>query len=201
MRNGQQILAKDLYRGRMMVRPEEEWLRSYQALMRARLIFDAFTFGSLGALMVFFAVVWSPVLGVIMLVCVAVVTLADLISYRASQEDLRGWGAKPGVYEHGLEMPMFPVYATRLFIPWGEMEDVWVKRSRLADDVVLISVAGSKWKWRFPGRLLGEDGIQEVLRRARAPTKLDLEEPEQDPPRLVIYSSAGAKTEVTPDDR
>ncbi len=201
MREGQQVLARDIYRGQMLVRPEEEWLRGYEALMRTRLIFDVFTFGALGSLMVFFAVVWAPVLGIIMIVCVGVVAMADLISYRASHEDLKGWGAKPGIYEHGLEMPMFPTYATRLFIPWGEMKDVWVRRSRMVDDVLFVSVAGSKWRWRFPGRLLGDDGIQEVLRRAGTPATLDLKEPEQDPPRLVIYSTAGAKTEVPPDDR
>ena len=185
----------------MLVRPEAERLGVYQAYIRARLLFDVFAFGALGSVLVVGAFLWTPFMGLVLLAGVGVVATAEGLAYSSTRRDLRRWGAKPGLYDNGVELPIFPLYAIRLFIPWEEMEDAWVRRSRALDDMLFISVRGSRWRWRVPSSLLGEDGVQEVLKRVKEPVPLELEEPRQEPPKLVIYSAAGAKTEVRPEDR
>ncbi len=198
MDDGHQVLSDELYRGKLLVYTEEEWRDGYQAFMRARLTFDAFTIGALGAVMVFVALWTLPLVSVVMLACLLLVSLAEVIAYRTTQRTLEDGGTQPGVYEKGVEMPRYPIYAIQLFIPWTEMEDAWVKRSRMTDDVLFIAVRNSRWRWRFPGRLLGEQGMQTVVSRARAPHAIEIPEPVQDAPKLVIYSAEGAKSESVP---
>jgi hypothetical protein len=139
-------------------------------------------------------------LGLTLLVCIGLVILAEVLSYNATRKNIDSGGAIPGVYHNGVELPMYPLYATRLFIPWTSMEDAWVKRSRLLDNVLYIAVKDSRWRWRVPGRLFGQDGMQAVMARARAGPPIDITVPEQTPPRLVIYSAEGSKSESIPEE-
>mgnify|MGYP007134646110 CR=1 FL=1 len=198
MRDGGQVDAQGIYRGQMLVRPEGEWLATYQSYMRGRLVFDALALGTLGALFLAGALLWLPLLGLLVLATWGLVAATEAWSFRASRGDLRTRGVVPGLYEHGVELPMFPLYATRLFIPWSEMEEARARRSRLLDDTLLIDVRGSRWSWRFPGRLLGEEGIQEAMARAGSTVDVDRHALQREPPRLVLYSPAGTGPDAPP---
>jgi hypothetical protein len=200
MTEGHQLPLEGLHRGRMLVRSQEEWREGYEAYMRSRLVFDAFTLAAVFGLIAVGTIWTMSLLGPILMSCVGLVSLAEVLSYNAARQVLREGGARPGVYDNGLEMPMYPLYAIRLFIPWDQMKDAWIKRSRLVDDMLFVAVRGSRWRWRIPGRLLREDGMQAVLARTRAPHAVTLPELVQEAPRLVIYSAEGAKSESVPEE-
>jgi hypothetical protein len=200
MMNGQQVGSDDLYRGELLVRPYEEWALGYRSFMRARLMFDMAAVLTLGTAFFIIAFWIAPGLGWAVVVCASVVAIADLMSYEATNRALASGGSVPALYDTGVEMPMFPLYAIRLFIPWHEISDAWVRRSRLLDDMLFISIKGSRWRWRVPGRLLGEDGMQVAMTRARTPTVRPVPPPVHEAPRLVVYSAEGAKTESAPED-
>lgn len=185
----------------MLVHSVEEWWDGYEQYRRGRLLFDMTSFIALTALFVFITFAFFSPLGLTLLVCIGLVLLAEMISYNATLKNLNSGGAIPGVYQNGVELPMYPTYATRLFIPWTMMESAWVRRSRILDDVLYISVKGSRWRWRVPGRLFGEEGMRAVIERARGPIGIDIPELEQAaPPRLIIYSAEGARTESVPEE-
>ena len=184
----------------MLVYSVELWWDAYHNYMRARLIFDMTSFIALLALCVLITFGFLLPLGLTLLVCIGLVILAEMLSYSATRKNLNSGGAIPGVYGNGVELPMYPLYATRLFIPWTAMKGAWVKRSRILDDVLYISVRDSRWRWRVPGRVFGEEGMQAVLVRAGGPRTIDLSAPEQAPPRLVIYSADGARSESVPEE-
>jgi hypothetical protein len=200
MTTGQQVMSDDVYRGEVLVRPYEEWDQSYRSFMRARLTFDLVAVLTLGTAFFITAYWLSPLLGVSVVFGVAVVAVAELLSYRATVRTLTSGGNVPALYDAGVEMPMFPLYAIKLFIPWHEISDAWVRRSRLLDDMLFISIKGSRWRWRVPGRLLGEDGLQVAMTRARTPAVRPVPSPVQEAPRLVLYSAEGAKSESKPED-
>jgi hypothetical protein len=200
MADGNQVLVEGLYRGNMLVHTEEDWRTDYRAYVKARLVFDVFTIGTLGCVLLLATLWFIPLVGVAMIACVIIVCLTEVLAYRVTKRVLGEGGALPGIYEEGVEMPLYPIYAIRLFIPWSEMEDAWVKRSRMMDDLLYISVRNSRWRWRFPGRLLGEEGMQAVISRARATLAVHITEPVREAPRLVVYSSEGAKTESVPEE-
>jgi len=117
---------------------------------------------------------------------------------RATVTDIDRGGAVPGIYKWGLEMPIYPIYMTRLFIPWNEIEGIWVKRSIVASDTVYISVHKSRWKWRFPKVLMGDEGL--TLAEALVGTSRPIPpEPEVGSPRLVLYTSEGVSQESHPE--
>jgi len=141
------------------------------------------------------------IVGAILLTILVVAALATLASFQRTYVDIAYGRPAPGIYSLGVEMPMYPVYTARLFIPWSEMTDAWVKRSRMGDDVLYISVKGSRWKWRVPGRLFGEEAMMAVVHRAKEPLPTDVAGPDEDvPPKLVIYSAAGARSEMVQED-
>lgn len=184
----------------MLVFSVEMWWDTYADYMRARLLFDMTSFIALAALFAFITIgVFLP-FGLALLACIGLVILAEMLSYRATRKNLNSGGAIPGVYENGVELPMYPLYATRLFIPWTAMEGAWVKRSRILDDVLYISIRESRWRWRVPRRVFGEEGMEAVMARAGGPHPIDMSAPEQTPPRLVIYSAEGAKSEYVPEE-
>jgi hypothetical protein len=200
MMEGKQVPSDDVHRGEVLVRPYEEWDLGYRSFVRARLVFDITALLTLGTVFFITAYWLAPALGIAVVFCVAVVAIAEGLSYRATVRTLDSDGCVPALYDAGVEMPMFPLYAIRLFIPWHEISDVWVRRSRLLEDVLYLSVQGSRWRWRVPGRLLGEDGIQVAMTRARAPPVRPAPPPAQEAPRLVLYSAEGAKSESKPED-
>ena len=199
MEDGQQLPIDGIDRGQMIAYGFEYWLDTYERYIRARFIFDMTVLLALVALFAFGAVI-MPVIGFVLLLCIGVVILTEVITFRATRRNIGRGGAIPGVYENGVELPMYPLYATRLFIPWTMMDDAWVKRSRISDDVLYIAVKGSRWRWRVPGRLFGVEGTRAVIERARTPVPIELPERERPAPRLVIYSAEGAKTESVPED-
>ncbi|UCC92927.1 MAG: hypothetical protein JSW25_09725 [Thermoplasmata archaeon] len=168
--------------------------------MRLRLKMDLITIVVALGVFVLLALLFEPFVGIIMGLCMGLVFLSQFLAYRSSRNTLRLGGPLPGVYANGVELPIYPIYATQLFIPWTEMEDAWVKRSRVLDDVLFIAVRESRWRWRVPSRLFGQEGMQAVIERARDPRTLDIPEPEQPAPKLVIYSAEGAKTESVPEE-
>jgi hypothetical protein len=200
MQAGHQVPVDGIDRGVLLVHPLEVWREAYTRYMGARMLFGLFTFAILGVGMLLVLSIFIPLIGFVMITIVGLVALSEFAAYRATRRFLAQDGALPGVYSSGVELPVFPVYTSRLFIPWTEMEDAWVKRSRMADDMLFIAVKASRWKWRAPGRLFGQDGMQAVVDRVKGPPPLDLEEPEQPSPRLVLYSAEGAKTESVPED-
>ena len=201
MRDGQQFHVEQLDRGMMLVHTPEEWTEVYMRYIKNRITFD---FVALLVLSIFFAFLiftFLAFIGLVFLAIVFMVGLTILGSFNVTNADIRTGGAPPGVYANGVELPMYPMYTTRLFIPWNEMEDAWVKRSRISDDMLFIAIKGSRWRWRAPGRLFGEEGMRAVIERARGPHGIDIPELEQEaPPRLVIYSAGGAKTETAPEE-
>jgi hypothetical protein len=200
MNGGQQVLSEDQFRGEPLVRTYEEWDRGYRAFMRARLMFDLVAVLTLGIAFVITAYWFWSVLAWAILLCIAVVAVTEALSYRATKRSLDAGAAVPALYDAGMEMPMFPIYAIRLFIPWHEISDAWVRRSRLLDDMLYISIKGSRWRWRVPGRLLGEDGLQVAVSRARSPEVRVAPPAVREAPRLVLYSAEGAKTESAPEE-
>jgi hypothetical protein len=200
MRDGHQVPADGIDRGPLLVYPLEHWQNANTRFMFARLRFDLFVVTAIGVTMVLVSLLFAPIIGVVMIMVVGLVGLSEALAYRGSRRVMASGGALPGVYTNGVELPMFPVYTTRLFIPWSEMEDGWVKGSRMFDDVLFIAVKGSRWRWRAPGRLFGQEGMLAVVERAMDPATLDLEEPQQPAPRLVVYSAEGAKLESVPED-
>ncbi len=201
MQDGQQFHVEELDRGMMLVHTPEEWTEVYMRYIKNRITFD---FVALLVLSIFFAFLiftFLAFIGLVFLAIVFMVGLTILGSFNVTNADIRTGGAPPGVYANGVELPMYPMYTTRLFIPWNEMEDAWVKRSRISDDMLFIAIKESRWRWRAPGRLFGEEGMRAVIERARGPHGIDIPELEQEaPPRLVIYSAEGAKTESTPEE-
>jgi hypothetical protein len=199
MRDGQQVPVDGIDRGMLLVYSHEHWLETYRRYMKGRLKFDVFGLGILGAVMVMAVMLFAPILSILMVLAVVLVGVTEVVSYRSTLKSINGGGPLPGVYSLGVELPIFPLYATRLFIPWTEMEDAWVKRSRTVDDVLYISVLKSRWRWRAPGRLFGQDGMQAVVERAHGPKAIHIPEIKQAAPKLVLYSAEGAKTESVPD--
>ncbi len=115
-----------------------------------------------------------------------------------ANKDLDRGGAVPGIYNWGLEMPTYPVYMTRLFIPWEEVEWIWVKRAIFTSDTVYISIHNSRWRWRFPKVIMGDEGL--ALAKAMVGTSRPVPPPpEPEPPRLVVYTSEGVSRESYPE--
>lgn len=201
MSGGYQLPAEGIVRGQPIVRPEEEWRERYLRLIRGRLLVNSTAF------VLLMAVLFIPMsaLGDVFLLgffsfFLFLLYLIVFRTYSLTKADVKAGGPVPGLYANGIEMPIFPVYTARLFIPWTEMEDAWVEHSRLVDDMLFISVKGSRWRWRFPRRLLGEEGVVAAIGRVRRPSVPPMEPPSTVPPRLVLYTAEGARTESTPDE-
>ena len=112
--------------------------------------------------------------------------------------DIGKGAAVPGIYKWGIEMPVYPIYMSRLFIPWAEIEGIEVKRTPLTGEVVYISVKDSKWKWRLPKKLIGEEGV--ILANAILGKTPPI--PVEDmmaPPPLVLYTSGGGRQTSYPE--
>lgn len=200
MVDGAQLPAENLDRGPVLLRPEDEWASDYDGYTRGRMQFEAVSLVILTVLVFLLVMTSFAVIGIMLAAIIVLAALAGRASYVAMHQDLLRGGAVPGAYTLGVELPMYPVYTSRLFIPYSEMEDAWVSRSRMGDDVLLISVAGSRWRWRFPGRLLGEDGMAAVVERARTGSGIEMPDlPEGTPPRLVIYTAGGASPPRPPE--
>lgn len=201
MSDGHQLPAEGIVRGRPIVWSEGEWRQRYMGLVRGRFLVNSI------ALLVMVGALFVPMfllgdLPVIIVVALLVVLIYLFVhgTYRSTRDDILSGGPVPGLYANGIEMPIFPTYTARLFIPWDEMEDAWMQRSRLVDEVLFIAVRNSRWRWRFPRRLLGEEGAAVAVSRARQHTLPTISPPVTVPPRLVVYTAEGARTESTPDE-
>jgi hypothetical protein len=199
--DGVQTRVEGIDRGPLLLRTQEEWAELYRSYSHGHALFEIVSFVVITILV--FVLVFSPLalLGIVLAVVVIVVALAMRASFNSMKLDLLGGGAVPGIYGMGVEMPMFPVYTSRLFIPFSEMTDAWIRSSRLGDDVLYMSVRGSRWRWRVPGRLLGEDGMAAIIDRVGSRAGMDIPDlPEETPPRLVIYTAGGASPPEVPDE-
>jgi hypothetical protein len=112
--------------------------------------------------------------------------------------DLRRGGAVPGIYKEGLELPMFPLYMSRTFIPWGEVEDVFVYPGIMSETLV-VAIRDSRWRWRFPKAILGAEGVAFIRDRVRPAPEVPQPPGVVTTPRLVVYSVHGAKMESFPE--
>ncbi len=200
MVDGVQTRVEGIDRGPLLLRTQEEWAERYRSYSHGHALFEIVSFVVLTILV--FVLVFTPFafLGIVLAAVVIVMALAMRASFQFMKMDLLGGGAVPGIYGIGVEMPMFPVYTSKLFIPFSEMTDAWIQSSRLGDDVLFISVRGSRWRWRIPGRLLGEDGMAAIIDRVGSRVGVDIPQlPKETPPRLVIYAAGGARPPRPPE--
>ena len=198
--SGYQVPMDEIDRGQLLVHTSEEWRSRYESYMRSHVTINSVVYLGLGIILTTLMYLAIGTLGAILLVCLVVLMILMVHSAISTGNDLEAGGPSPGIYENGIEMPIFPMYATRLFIPWSEANDAWVKRSSIFRDMLYVSVTDSRWRWRFPATVLGEEGVATAIHRARTPPTLQIPEPEDAPPRLVLYTSEGVRTESIPED-
>lgn len=188
LRQGNQVAVDKVERGELLLYTREEWNARYRAYARGRVGLDlialaaciVMALGLLEVLIVFAA-------------CSLLILLSLSFAYRSLTDISRG-GAVPGIYSNGIEMVMYPMYYTRLFIPWDEITDSWVQRSRIRADMLFILVDDTRWRWRVPVSVLGEEGVVMVSRRTERPMAIP-SLPETEPPALVLYTAEGMLTE------
>ncbi len=194
LRNGSQIPTEAIDRGSLILWDREVWLSRYASFQSGHLLYGTIP---LAFVLIFVVVTQSPVFLVIVPI-VGCWTVYTITLRRAANKDLDSGGAVPGIYKWGVEMPIYPIYLTRLFIPWDEIEEVWAKRAIIASDTVYISIHNSRWRWRFPKVLMGDEGL--ALAKAMVGTlRPPPPEPEAVPPRLVLYTSEGVSQEIYPE--
>jgi hypothetical protein len=183
-----------LDRGPLLLWPFEYWNDAYAAVRRKALLGVLVGFPVLSfPVSIFF----YPTLYVLLLGYVALVVYY-LGMHLRTVSDLSWGGAVPGIYREGLELPMFPMYMTRTFIPWGEIEDVFVSRG-IISETLMVAIKGSRWRWRFPKAILGDEGVAFIMDRVRPSVELP---PPLEPavaPKLVVYGTRGGKMESVPD--
>ena len=192
--NGSQIPVDAIDRGPLMLWDREVWLSRYVSFQSGHLLYGTIP---LAAVLIFAVVTQIMVLLVIVpiICCWAGYTLA---LRWAARKDLDRGGAVPGIYKWGVEMPSYPLYLTRLFIPWDEIEGVWAKRAIIASDTVYISIHDSRWRWRFPKVMMGDEGLALAIAMVGA-SRPAPPEPEVVPPRLIVYTSEGVSKETYPE--
>ncbi len=196
MVEGQQVPVQSIDRGPMLLRSREEWMARYQAVAAGAIMPLAFLVAAL-----LIAVVLLVPGGNYLLLAVPCGVLIGIYGGLAIRtlNDINRGGAVPGIYEKGLELPIFPIYFQRLFIPWEEIEDAVLQSGPLPANVLMITVRSSRWKWRFPERLLGPEGyglVQECISGGEEPEGPG--PPAAPGPKLVLYTSRGAKMESVP---
>ena len=194
LRNGSQIPMEAIDRGPLMLWDREVWLSRYVSFQSGHLQYGLIP---LAIVLIITVVIQNPALLFIVII-VGCWTVYTLTLRRMTNKDLERGGAVPGIYKWGVEMPSYPLYMTRLFIPWDEIEGVWAKRAVVASDTVYISIHDSRWRWRFPKVLMGDEGL--ALAIAMVGTSRPIPpEPEVSPPRLVLYTSEGVGQESYPE--
>lgn len=194
LRKANQIPTEAIDRGPLMLWDREVWLSRYTSFQSGHLLYGLIP---LMVTMVFVTITQIPVFLVIVpiILCWTGYTLA---MRWAANKDLDRGGAVPGIYKWGVEIPTYPLYLTRLFIPWDEIEDVWAKGHIVATDTVYISIHNSRWRWRFPKVMMGDEGL--ALAKAMAGTSRPVPPPpEPAPPRLVVYTSEGVSRDSYPE--
>lgn len=198
---GQHIPWETLNRGPMFLWDREMWYRRYQIYLSNDPINNSIGFGVMIA-----AIILVPFLGFWLAVAIASLWwIPNILLMSMIFKDLNNGGAVPGIYKWGIEMPVYPIYFSRLFISWAEIEGIEVKRTILSGEVVYISVKDSKWKWRLPKSLIGDEGV--ILTKAILGITPPIPLPEVDPPRLVLHTTDGGRqtsypegNEVVPED-
>ena len=194
LRNGSQIPTEAIDRGPLMLWDREVWLSRYASFQSGHLLYGTIP---LAAVLIITVVIQNPVF-LFSVIIVGCWTVYNLTLRRGTNKDLDRGGAVPGIYKWGLEMPVYPLYLTRLFIPWDEIEGVWVKRAILASDTVYISIHNSRWRWRFPKVIMGDEGL--AFAKAMVGMSRPVPPPpEPAPPRLVVYTSEGVSRETYPE--
>ncbi len=192
--DGSQVPTEAIDRGPLMLWDRGVWLSRYGSLQSGHLLNGMIP---LAIVLIVTVITRIPFLLFIVII-VGSWTVYTLTLRRATVKDIDGGGAVPGVYRWGLEMPIYPLYLTRLFIPWDEIEGIWVKRSIVASDTVYISVHRNRWRWRFPKVMMGDEGL--TLAKALVGTSRPIPpEPEVGPPRLVLYTSEGVSRKSYPE--
>ncbi len=179
-----------LERGELLLGTREKWTYSYLSSMFCLVLPGALLYTLVGSSVV----LWVPE-AVMAPICGGLVLLGyNLVMAIRTLRDISRGGATPGIYELGLEMPVFPISGQRTFIPWLEVEDVELRRYP-SNKMVLISVRGSRWRWRFPYRMIGPRGLRFI--EGKLGEMWLVRAMEQDDkvhitvPRLVVYSASG----------
>lgn len=183
-----------LDRGALLLWNREYWNDAYATMRHTALLLVLVVFP---VLTIPVSIFFYPTLYVLMAGYVALVAYY-LGMYQRTVSDLRRGGAVPGIYEEGLELPIFPMYMTRTFIPWGEIEDVFVSRG-LMNETLMVVIKGSQWRWRFPKAILGDEGVAFIMDRVRPAADLPPPPEPAATPKLVVYGARGGKMESVPD--
>jgi hypothetical protein len=200
LEDGYQIQVAKVHRGMLLAHTEEEWLTRYRSFMKVRFILYTIALG--GGELFFLVAAYLSGQALLYLCDIILVVIQVMLtqSYYSTLANLEKDRPVPGVYKHGIQMPVFPVYVLPLFIPWADVEDVWVKRSRISEGTLYISIKKSRWRWRYPVVILGEEGVNIAIARARDPIVLPPLEVDETPPRLVIYGADGVRSESLPEE-
>lgn len=189
-----QIPSETIDRGPLMLWDREVWLSRYKSYQSGHLLY--------GLIPLVIVLILAAITQItVFLVIVPIVCCWAAYTYTlrwAANRDLERNHAVPGIYKWGVEMPTYPLYLTRLFIPWDEIEWIWAKRAIVASDTVYISIHDSRWKWRFPKVMMGDEGL--ALAKAMIGTTRPVPPPpEAPPPRLVVYTSEGVSRDPYPE--
>jgi hypothetical protein len=196
--DGHQIAVENIDRGVLLLHDRAEWVRRYKDEMRGGIILTI-PFTILSGFGIVIALYVQPF--IIPAVFLFLLIGFYLATSKMTQNEMRRGGAVPGIYEKGIEMPLFPNYYQRLFIPWEEMKSAELKSRGIfsADAVVVFEVNNSRWKWMFPENILGPEGYSFIKEKL---TELDYVEgirtKATSAPKLVLYSPQEGKVESIP---
>jgi hypothetical protein len=190
---GHHVRSRHIDRGPLLVFDKEEWLSRYGTHITTNLTL-VLILPIIILVTVFFLV---PILILVMSLTMAVVVSMSLFEANRTLSDLRRGGQVPGVYDHGVELTIYPRYGSRLFIPWHEMENAYIKKSRIFTDMVLLVGHERRWLKRFPKYIMGDLGLK-VVRNKIGDTRVCREgQLETGPPRLVLYGHSNVRSEAT----
>ena len=197
--DGQQMPAEWIDRGALLIRNRDEWLGRYQDEVRIGVFHSVIYAVTTGiAIVVSF---FTPFPFLIPIIFLFVLCGFYLFSAVRTSNEMRRGGPVPGIYERGIEMPLFPYYYQRLFIPWEEIKGVWLQPRILhsSNAVVMIEVRNSRWRWRTSEYLLGPEGYAFAQAKlAEIESGVVPPSPASSPPKLVLYSSGGPRVESVP---
>jgi len=194
LRKANQFPTENIDRGPLLLWDREVWLSRYVSFQSGHLVY-----GLIPVMIVMIMVIVTQVVVLLVIVPIFLCWAGYTLALKwATNKDLENSGAVPGIYKWGVEMPTYPLYMTRLFIPWDEIEGLWVKRSIFSSDLVYISIHNSRWRWRFPKVIMGDEGLAMALAMVGRSRPVP-PPPEPAPPRLVVYTSEGVNRESYPE--
>ncbi len=164
--HGGYLPVESIDRGAPLIFTEEEWMARYDLYTKSRIAFETMVLVFTTALLLY--LILTPVIyySIMALGGVLVVSLYNVAYYLQTRKDIYTGGPSPGIYVNGVQLTMYPIYTSRLFIPWKEMGHVWIKRPRVGDDHLVIGIKGSRGRYKVPGSFLSEQGMNVIRARA-----------------------------------